>query len=340
MKRPRVSIIIPNWNGERFLKACLDGVMAQTYKDFDVTVLDDCSTDRSVEIVRKYPQVRLIENKERLGFAGNATKGFSLAQGELIATLDNDAVPSRTWLEELVTAIDRYGERTAIVEGEVTHGEGVGILNGSLNIISQNTTDAFGDDLTRKFYSGFCSSVIRNKDVAYDPLYFFFQAEPYLGWLMRLRGFDVRREPRSKVVHHGSPWRTDRHVRMRYEMLNERYRLLNILTFFEAKTLLKVLPLNALFTSFRFLALLPKEPWKCWYMLLGPLWIVTHLKLVAKKRLLIQRQRKVVDSKITTQMSCRIFPETSVTLTALNRAVARYCRLVRLPTIETVSQKI
>lgn len=331
-----VSIVIPNWNGKKHLKSCLDAVYKQTYKNFEVIIIDDSSDDGSVEFIKKnYIKVKIILNKERLGFAGSANKGFRLAKGELIATLDNDAIPDKKWLENLVKAISKY-KNAAVVEGDVIHGHGVGIINGSLNLLSNNTIDVF-DDLSQKFYPGFCSSIMKNHIVKhyYDDSYFFFQAEPYLGWLLRLKGYNVRREPKSKVQHHGSIWRKDRKIKQRYELLNERNRLLNMIIFYESRTLFKVIPLNFIFTLFRFFGMLRKEPWKSYYILKSYLWILKNIRNVTRKRIFIQKQRKVSDDEITKFLSSRIFSGNSGITNKINKSVQRYCDLVGLKTVES-----
>jgi len=68
----RVSVIVPNWNGKPYLKDCLLSVMAQTYPDFEVVLVDNGSTDGSAEFVaQRFPQVRIIRHDENLGFAAS-----------------------------------------------------------------------------------------------------------------------------------------------------------------------------------------------------------------------------------------------------------------------------
>ena len=71
----RVTVIILNWNGKPYLEGCLSSVMARTYPDFEVVLVDNGSTDGSAEFVaRRFPQVRIIRHDENLGFAaGNNT---------------------------------------------------------------------------------------------------------------------------------------------------------------------------------------------------------------------------------------------------------------------------
>lgn len=101
-----VSIIIPNWNGKRYLRDCLEAVRAQTYRDFEVLLVDNASSDSSVEFVKTFfPEIQVIALSQNQGFSGAANEGIQRAKGEFIALLNNDAKVDPPWLEELVKAI-------------------------------------------------------------------------------------------------------------------------------------------------------------------------------------------------------------------------------------------
>ncbi|MBN1234722.1 MAG: glycosyltransferase family 2 protein [Methanotrichaceae archaeon] len=97
-----ISIVVLNYNGQRYLNSCLASLAAQTYRDFEVIVVDNDSTDGSVEHLKaNFPWVRLVINKENLGFAGGTNSGIRAAQGELILTFNNDAKADSRLLEHL-----------------------------------------------------------------------------------------------------------------------------------------------------------------------------------------------------------------------------------------------
>jgi len=104
IKKPKVSIIIVNWNGRHLLSGCLDSLKRQTFRDFEVIVVDNGSTDGSVGLLRKkYPWVRVIENKENLGFGHANNVGIAASKSEYAALLNNDIVADKQWLAELVS---------------------------------------------------------------------------------------------------------------------------------------------------------------------------------------------------------------------------------------------
>jgi GT2 family glycosyltransferase len=103
---PPVSIVVVNYDRRALLEGCLASLSTQTYPSFETILVDNGSTDGSVELVRKrFPEVRIIQNGENLGFAKASNLGIEAAGGELIATLNNDATASPRWLEALVEAL-------------------------------------------------------------------------------------------------------------------------------------------------------------------------------------------------------------------------------------------
>ena len=108
---PFISIIIPNWNGAAHLPTCLQSLRRQTYPRFEVIVVDNASTDDSLELLeRDYPEVRVVALPRNRGFAGGANAGIERARGEIVALLNNDTEADPRWLEELAGALARHPE--------------------------------------------------------------------------------------------------------------------------------------------------------------------------------------------------------------------------------------
>jgi GT2 family glycosyltransferase len=66
---PKVTVIIVNWNGERFLDRCLSALLAQTVEPHEIILVDNASSDGSLDLVRRFPSVRLLAQDRNLGFA-------------------------------------------------------------------------------------------------------------------------------------------------------------------------------------------------------------------------------------------------------------------------------
>lgn len=112
---PSVSVIIANWNGRHLLPECLDALKGQTLRDFEVIVVDNGSTDGSVEFLRaNYGGFAAVLPQSRnLGFGAANNVGIRRARGRFIALLNNDAVADERWLEELVKAAEADDSRRA-----------------------------------------------------------------------------------------------------------------------------------------------------------------------------------------------------------------------------------
>ncbi|HJV65333.1 MAG TPA: glycosyltransferase family 2 protein, partial [Geomonas sp.] len=105
----RVSIIIVNWNGLEHLPDCLASLKRQSFRDFEVVLVDNGSTDGSLAYLRaEHPWVELVELPENRGFAGGNNAGLAKARGELIVTLNNDTEAEPSFLSELVAVADRH----------------------------------------------------------------------------------------------------------------------------------------------------------------------------------------------------------------------------------------
>lgn len=105
----KASVIIPNLNGAGWLHDSIESIWAQTARDFELIVIDNGSTDESLQIAREYQGhagYTLIENSENTGFSHAVNQGIAIAKGEYVALFNNDAFAEPTWLEELIKAAD------------------------------------------------------------------------------------------------------------------------------------------------------------------------------------------------------------------------------------------
>ncbi|GEM_PF-655813 len=97
-----VSVFIPTYNSAEFLTQAIDSVLAQTYKNYELIIIDDGSSDNTPEILAAYqnlPQIRLYRHARNVGMAANWNIGLQLCQGEFIAKLDSDDYYEPTYLE-------------------------------------------------------------------------------------------------------------------------------------------------------------------------------------------------------------------------------------------------
>lgn len=113
---PKVTVVIPVYNREKYVAAAIESILAQTFPDFELLVIDDGSTDRSREIIQSYrdPRLHLVCNETNLGIPKTRNRGLQLAQGEYLAFLDSDdwAYPER--LAKQVAFLDSHPDYAAV----------------------------------------------------------------------------------------------------------------------------------------------------------------------------------------------------------------------------------
>lgn len=108
---PRLSVTVLNYNYARYLPACLDSILGQTYRDFELIVIDDRSSDDSLEVMHRYatdPRVRIVAHEQNLGFAGGLIEGTEEhSRGEFLTVISAD---------DLVLQIDAFEQQMAALE--------------------------------------------------------------------------------------------------------------------------------------------------------------------------------------------------------------------------------
>lgn len=118
-----ISVIVPNYNNGQYLESCLDSVLSQDYDNLEVIVIDDCSTDGSGEIIRKYARrdarIAPVFNEKNLGVAVNRHNGIMGARGVYITTLDSDDIFLRT---------DKLSREHEVMQVKMTAGIRNGII--------------------------------------------------------------------------------------------------------------------------------------------------------------------------------------------------------------------
>ena len=109
----KVSIVIPNYNGEKCLRECLASLKKQDYKDFDVIVVDNCSEDASLQVVEESEGELLLEViplDNNYGFAKAVNDGIKASASEYVILLNNDAVAGRHMVGALVNRLEKESD--------------------------------------------------------------------------------------------------------------------------------------------------------------------------------------------------------------------------------------
>ena len=213
---PFVSIIIVNWNGKEFLNDCLTSIKKLEYpkKKYEVIIVDNGSTDGSVELVRrKFKWAKTVSLRKNYGFAKANNIGVKFAKGKYIVFLNNDTVVTRSWLKNLVRAIEK-NENVAACTSKIIYFDRKDLINsvgGFWSIFGLSTSLGEFEKSNKfnrpfpVFYPSGCSMIIK-KDVfvrvgGFDEDYFCLVEDADLGWRLLNCGYKIMYEPTSIVFH-------------------------------------------------------------------------------------------------------------------------------------------
>lgn len=111
-----LSIVIPAFNEERYIGACLDSIAAQSVKPLEVIVVDNNSTDNTVKVARNYPFVKVLHEKRQHQVFAQAA-GFNVTKGDVLGRLDADSILPPDWAEKVLAAFDGDHELVALTGG-------------------------------------------------------------------------------------------------------------------------------------------------------------------------------------------------------------------------------
>ena len=212
---PRVSVVIPHWNGRHHLDDCLNALRGQTLADHEVILVDNGSTDGSQAYVREgFPEVRLLELGDNRGFTGACNTGYAASRGEFVCLLNNDTEAAPGWLAAVVAVFNRCPR--------------VGIVASKLLLFDQRDTFHAAGDFYRLDGIPGNRGVWQRDEGQYDreePVFgacgaaaayrramveeigflddaFFFSCEDVdIAWRAHLAGWEVRYAPAAVVYH-------------------------------------------------------------------------------------------------------------------------------------------
>jgi hypothetical protein len=226
--RPETAVVILNWNGARLLPECLSALASQTYRDFDLWLVDNGSIDGSAALLDDLERdleppwlstalprpAKLIRNRDNVGFAAGNNQAVRLSPSKYIVTLNNDAIAEPQWLEELVASADSHPPRVGMVAstmlfanlpgtiasaGISIHRDGLALDRG-LGLPSERLgreEAVFGPSAGAALYR---RSLLRDVGL-FDERFFSYLEDADLAWRARWRGWQAVHNPRARVLH-------------------------------------------------------------------------------------------------------------------------------------------
>ena len=213
-----ISVIVLNYNGKRYLDDCLRSLADQTYSDFEVIVVDNASTDGSVEHIKaNFPWVRLVINKENQGFAGGTNSGIRAAEGELILTFNNDARADRCLIEHLqkpMSDANMADRKVGVCAAKMLLADGR--INSAGICLSRSGAawdrgmfepDQGQYDATEEVFGACAGAALYRKEMLdeiglFDEDFFLYMEDVDLAFRARLAGWSCIYVPKAVVYHH------------------------------------------------------------------------------------------------------------------------------------------
>ena len=220
----RVTVIIPNFNGKHFLAPCLEALKRQSMADFDIIVVDNGSSDGSVEFLKKeYAYVNLIEMGENTGFCKAINTGVIATGAEYVLLLNNDTIPEEHFVKALADAMDKRKKAFSccacmLMVNDPSILDGAGDL---YNALGWAAARGKGYSVSRfqreaKVFSSCAGAAIYRRELfvklgMLDEEHFAYLEDMDIGYRARIKGYENWYIPQARVLHVGSGTSGSRH---------------------------------------------------------------------------------------------------------------------------------
>ena len=318
---PLVSVIILNYNGLEHLKTCLDSVLNTDYPNFEVIVVDNGSTDGSVEFIEsRYPTVKLVKLRRNIYTAGGYMAGVLRARGKYVAILNNDVEVDRNWLKPLVNLLERM-PWVAAADAKYknfydrSRFDDCAAAGRWIDYFCNNYTRGVNElDLGQYDKPAYIFGVLTvfRRDIlmkigGFDTSYLFGYEDIDLGWRLNLAGYRVVYVPQS-VIYHKSGATTkeglsERRPKPEFFYLNKRNRLITLIKNYSVANMMIALlvTLSEYYLSSWYFLFRGKKTYSL--QLMRAVWyVLRNLKKIMKKRVLVQKLRVTSDRGIKKYM--------------------------------------
>jgi len=222
----KVTVVIINWNGEQFLDRCLTALKYQTVKPHEIILVDNASSDGSIDIVRRFPSVRLLALNHNSGFAlgNNLAIEAAAEESEWIVLINPDAFAEPRWLEALLTSavsnpgFDVFGSKLVnAFDPRVLDGTGDAYhVSGRVWRIRHGAHEQSSAENVHEVFSPCAAAALYRRSVlrelgGFDADYFCYVEDVDLGFRLRLAGYRCLYVPQSVAHHVGSGTTGGRH---------------------------------------------------------------------------------------------------------------------------------
>ena len=305
--KPLISIIILNYNAGNLLIDCVSSIQKSDYTNFEIILVDNISKDNSHKKCKNsFPTIKLIENKENLGYCEGNNVGLRTAKGEFVVVLNPDTIVDSNWLDELLEAYQNNGEGLYQPKFLATSDNSMLLSTGQMiQLFGFGYSRSKGDKDEKLFEkieqidyaSGTClftSKKILKKIGLFDPFLFAFHDDLELCWRAALNGIKSFYVPKS-IVYHPIEGTSFKWSPLKFKLM-ERNRKYCLLTLYDRSTFYKMLPALIVVDIAVFFFYLSKGLMKMKF--LADLEILKNLKIINKKYSENQKIKNISDKEI------------------------------------------
>lgn len=207
---PKVSVLIPSYNHSKYIAQTIQSVLDQTYKDFEIIIIDDASSDNSLEIIQRFTdsRIRLYHSETNQGISATLNKLIEEAQGEYLATLASDDAFLPKKLEKQVAFLDGHPDIGAVFSyAEIINEDDKPLTKHSYSKVFNQANRTRHEWLRRFFYQGNClcaPSVLIRKEChdkvgLYDPRYR--QMQDFEFWIRLCMQYEIYVMPEELIQY-------------------------------------------------------------------------------------------------------------------------------------------
>lgn len=304
--RPLVSAILVNWNGEKWLKKCLTTLAKQTYQNLEIIVVDNGSTDTSVEFIKKnFPKVKILQLPKNSGFPKANEKGIEISKGKYLLLINNDTWVEKDFVERLY---DFYtANNYAVISPREKRYEASKRFRFNTTIDITGSPASFGysyrkDKLFFTSVCYFCSKEKYRQTLGFDTDYFAYYEDVDWFWRMSLlkENFDYAD---NIFIYHAGAGAIGKGIKYQMFLWRNQNALQTLLKNYSTPSLLIILPIYFLQNLIEIFSLLLLGKGSIAYSYIqGWLYNIKFFRRTLKKRKWVQNHRKISDWEIFKKM--------------------------------------
>lgn len=211
------TVIIPNYNGKKFLEECLKALSNQSYTAYEVIFVDNASEDGSVQFIEdNYPDIEIIKNNKNTGFSYAVNQGIRKARGEYIVLLNNDTVPNKDWLEELIKCIKKDEKLFSVCSKMIQYndpqkiddaGDEYNVLGWAWKRGDGEAVDRY--NITKEVFSSCAGAAVYRKKIldeigGFDESFFAYMEDVDISYRAKIFGYKNKYCAEAGILHVGS----------------------------------------------------------------------------------------------------------------------------------------